>query len=170
MTTYKYILLRYVPDPARMEPLNCGVAIEAPDGCIYLRTDPRFMSLPQVDAEAYAKWCAALTGEALHLSRSPKSGNLHTLRANMQGPNMSITEPLTLDTSDDPVDALYALYDRLVRREYPNTARAEAAEAVCRALAECGLGVEMDTDSLTIGPEAKADAMLGAYKKWMDAR
>ena len=62
MRAYRYNLIRYVPYPARMEPINVGVILQG-DGKLDVRFNVNASRLAAINAEEFRKWRQFLVAE-----------------------------------------------------------------------------------------------------------
>jgi len=55
MALYHYSLIRYVPDPDRMEPVNVGLVLQG-DGGLDFRLNPHASKRKEIDTEQFRRW------------------------------------------------------------------------------------------------------------------
>lgn len=55
MTDYRYVLVRYVPDHERMEPVNVGLILQGP-GKLDILFSPHAAKRKDIDTEAFRRW------------------------------------------------------------------------------------------------------------------
>jgi len=133
--TYRYLILRYIPDPMRMEPRNVGVIVQSDDGIVH-RIHGHFQPHSAGDrAEARANFRAwrewfehelrAPIGHSIVPERTSEA-YLSYLASRCTG-SYQLTEPLRLQAEADLDGALDFLYTRLV------LAPGEKPEAATRA-------------------------------------
>ncbi|MCC7509507.1 MAG: DUF3037 domain-containing protein [Planctomycetes bacterium] len=120
---FTYVLLRYVPDPERMEPLNIGVVIQGAEG-MKLKLDNHFGRLKGIDKNVYKRWRDFLeeeiSGEQKSIFRpSRESPDFWKYLRSLTGDTVTMTPPLRLTTSDETSSdgILEKLYNRLVSRK-----------------------------------------------------
>ncbi len=120
---FTYALLRYVPDPERMEPLNFGVVVQGTQG-MRLKLNTYFGQLGMVDAKVYRKWREFLEeeveGEQKSIFRpSRDSADFWKYLRSLTGDTVIMTSPLKMATSDEVEleQVVVRLYDRLVNRK-----------------------------------------------------
>lgn len=75
MPDYRYNLIRYIPDPDRMEPINIGLILQG-QGKIYVRFSPHVAKRNDVNTASFREWKDFLlnevNGEAVPLFQPPK--------------------------------------------------------------------------------------------------
>ena len=120
---FTYALIRFVPDPERMEPLNVGVVVQGEEG-IKLRLDNYFGGRKGIDAGIYKRWREFLhdevEGEQKSMFRPARSSpEFWRYLRSLTGDTVVMTEPLALSSAEDQrLDGvLDMLYDRLVSRK-----------------------------------------------------
>lgn len=120
MIDYRYVLVRFVPDPERMEPTNVGVILQG-NGHVDVLFSPHAAKRKEIDTDIYNKWKAffqtEIRGDAAPLFQpdraSPKF--LQHLEA-LCGETVVLSRPLLLSAADSQrfSDVLKSLYRRLV--------------------------------------------------------
>lgn len=130
MIDYRYVLVRFVPDPERMEPTNVGVILQGNDR-VNVQFSPHAAKRKEIDTEIYNEWKAffqtEICGDAAPLFQpdraSPKF--LQHLEA-LCGETVVLSRPLLLSVDDSQhfEDVLQSLYRRLVAPCEPETAGA----------------------------------------------
>lgn len=119
---FTYALLRYVPDPERMEPMNFGVVVQSSEG-MRIKLDNYFGARKGIEASVYKRWREFLEeeveGEQKSIFRpSRESPEFWRYLRSLTGDTVLMTAPLKMSTGDD-IDltaALDGLYERLVSR------------------------------------------------------
>ncbi len=121
---FTYALLRYVPDPERMEPLNIGVVVQGAEG-MKLKLDSYFRR-KDVDAGVYKRWREFLQdeveGEQKSIFRpSRESADFWKYLRSLTGDTVTMTQPLKMATTEEVAleRVLEKLYDKLVSRKEP---------------------------------------------------
>ena len=105
MRDYRYALVRYVPDLARMEPINVGVLLQG-QGRVALKLSPHAAKRSDVDTAVFRRWRDFLStevdGEDVPLFRPGKhsSSFFHYLGQLCEGPIL-LSEPLVLRTAQE---------------------------------------------------------------------
>ena len=124
MHDYTYALLRYVPDPERMEPLNFGVVVQGPEGDPKLKLNNRFGQSGKVDRKVYKQWRDFLTeeveGDQKSIFRPSRSSpDFWMYLRSLTGDTVIMTPPLRMSTSNERTveDVLEQLYSRLVSQK-----------------------------------------------------
>jgi hypothetical protein len=119
MSDYLYSLIRYVPDPARMEPINVGVLLQGQEQ-LDLKLSPRAPSR-EIDAATYRKWRHFLVeevrGQELELFQPKKnSPRFFDYLSELCDGTVVLSSAMHLQTSEDRTlqDILEGLFARLV--------------------------------------------------------
>lgn len=120
MQEFRYLLIRYIPDADRMEPINVGVILQGA-GRVDVRVSPHAAKRKEIDTAVFQQWrrffLDEIRGESAPLFQPPKmSPQFLTYLAQLCEGSVILTRPLVLAT--DPVrsfdEALESLYRRLV--------------------------------------------------------
>ena len=120
MNEYRYSLIRFVPDPERMEPFNVGIILQGQDK-VDFKLSPHAAKRKDVNTAIFQRWRAffdeEIRGEEVPFLQPPKHSRefLESL-SRMGDQTVIISRPLYL--SERPEDGfegvLQRLYDRLV--------------------------------------------------------
>lgn len=120
MNELRYSLIRLIPDPDRMEPVNFGVILQASER-IDFKLYPHFAKRKDVDTITFQKWKAFLEeeikGEPVPMLQPRKTTpQFLTYLSGLCEETVSITKPLYIEARKDEAfdDILAGLYERLV--------------------------------------------------------
>jgi len=120
MKNLRYVLIRYIRDRARMEPLNAGVILQG-EGRIALRLSPHLDQRADVNTSAWKEWKeffeCEITGEAIpHFQPSRESEQFLRYLEGLCSGTVVLSAPLTISVSDGRSfgEILESLYQRLV--------------------------------------------------------
>jgi hypothetical protein len=76
MNEFTYALVRYVPDPDRMEPINVGIILQGQDR-LDLKLNPNVVRRKEIDTQVFQQWRSFLTqeirGKPMPLFQPPKT-------------------------------------------------------------------------------------------------
>lgn len=143
MIDYRYVLVRFVPDPERMEPTNVGVILQG-NGDVDIQFSPHAAKRKEIDTEIYNEWKAffqtEIRGDAAPLFQPDRATPkfLQHLEA-LCGETVMLSRPLLLSVDDSQrfEDVLQSLYRRLVApREVEPAGAATRPTGRFRQLAE----------------------------------
>ena len=120
MIDYRYVLVRFVPDPERMEPTNVGVILQG-NGGVDVLFSPHAAKRKEIDTDIYNKWKAffqtEIRGDVAPLFQPDRATPkfLQHLEA-LCGETVVLSRPLFLSVDDSQrfADVLQSLYRRLV--------------------------------------------------------
>ncbi|TWT44149.1 hypothetical protein RAS1_05570 [Phycisphaerae bacterium RAS1] len=121
MNEYRYLLIRYVPDADRMEPLNVGVILQDQEtGRLEFKLNPHAAKQKIVDTPTWHSWKAffqeEIKGSAYPLFQPDRRSSefLRYLEGLCNGPIL-LTRPLSISTGEsDFGTVLESLFSRLV--------------------------------------------------------
>lgn len=170
MREYLYSLIRYVPDPERMEPFNIGVILQG-EGRLDLKLNPNAARRKEVDTSSFQHWRRFLVeevqGESLPLFQPKKSSPqfFRYLESLCEAPVL-LSRPLYYSSSETFSfdEALEHVYRRLVApAELSSAAEAAHPAGRFRQIAE-------GRDFLKRGMRKHAHVAIGSKKLWMAYR
>lgn len=120
MNDFRYALIRYIPDMARMEPINVGVILQG-QGKIDFKLSPHAAKRKDIDTPVFQSWRAffeqEIRGGAVPLLQPPKDSVQFLLYlAGLCEHTVLVTKPLALSVQQERSfeEELQTLYDRLV--------------------------------------------------------
>jgi len=120
MIDYRYVLIRYVPDRERMEPINVGVILQG-GGKLEHRLNPHFARRKEIDTGVFRLWKQFFSDEIIGMAAPlfqpdrSESEFLTYLEQLCDGPVL-LSRPLSLSAHETRsfADVLESLYGRLV--------------------------------------------------------
>jgi hypothetical protein len=120
MLDHRYMLIRYVPDAERMEPINVGIILQG-QGKVDVRLNPHATKRKEVDTPAFRKWKQffneEVTGDTVPLFQPDKTSPrfLQYLEELCEGPIL-LTRPLTVSVQSSSAfsEVFEDLFERLV--------------------------------------------------------
>jgi hypothetical protein len=170
MNEFRYVLVRYVPDRERMEPVNVGLILQGL-GRIDFRFSPHAAKRKDIDTEAFRRWKeffrSEVQGAAAPLFQPERASPqfLRYLEELCEGPVL-LSSSLCLGTepSDSFDDVLDSLYQRLVAPpEIVSPSAATRPTGRFRQIAE-------ERRFLHRGMRRHAHVIVGARRLWMAYR
>lgn len=170
MIDYRYVLIRYVPDLERMEPINVGIILQGNDH-LELRISPHAAKRKEVDTVVFREWRSffeeEIRGLPAPLFQPDRSTTkfLSHLSALCDGP-ITLSRPLlvSVDPSRSFEDLLDSLYRRLVA-PHESEVPGDAARPTHRFRQ---LGQEMSFEAR--GIRKHAHVFVGDKRLWMAYR
>ncbi len=170
MLDYYYVLIRYVPDRERMEPVNVGVILQG-SGRLEMRFSPHAAKRKDIETTAFRQWKdffrTEVEGDHMALFQPEKASPafLRYLEQLCEGPIL-LSKPLLVssDPSKEFEEVLESLYCRLVAPpEVVSPTAASRPTGRFRQLAE-------EHRFLDRGMKRHAHVMVNGGKLWMAYR
>lgn len=169
MRDFRYALIRYIPDPLRMEPINIGILLQG-QGRIDFRLNTQASRKGAIDTATFKRWRNFLEeevgGPPVPLFQPDKSKpQFFTYLQSLCEKTVSLSNPFVVSRDSEDFDELLnSLYQRMVAPP-----EAEAAESndrptgVFREIAE-------ERKFLQRGMKRHAHVMVGDKALWMAYR
>lgn len=109
-----YILVRYVENPARCEPINFGVILQSEKLIDYRFIQRQDRKMPY---DVYKKWVDYFTDEleGVKQNNNVSAMRMFNLSLNFEATHVSLTKPLLIETTNDFDKCLENLFEELVK-------------------------------------------------------